>query len=199
MKIDIIKKLKSVGGIEKNLDCTDDKKHKEGGFLNIEKMFNSRLPQSYKDFYAKVGAFSFLELVCVQCIDKKAFILRGNKVSVGNFYCITGNDELSINKILLTFQEQLPIGVLPICEGELGDHICMSLRKDDFESIYYFNHESPPDSDLFLIAKSFEDFITGLEIYKGDSSDEELVKKMKAEYSTELIALLKKSGYELKK
>ncbi|HEY4326953.1 MAG TPA: hypothetical protein VGN20_23405 [Mucilaginibacter sp.] len=59
MKINIIKKLKSVGGIEKNLDCTGDKKQKEAGFLNIERMFNSHLPQSYKDFCINVGAFSF--------------------------------------------------------------------------------------------------------------------------------------------
>lgn len=199
MKININKKLQSIGGIEKNLDCNRNQKQEESGFLVIERMFNSSLPKSYKDFYRMVGAFSFLEPVCVKCIDEQPFMLKGNKVSVGDFYCIIGNDKLSVQKNLLAFKEQLPVGVLPICRGELGDHICMSLRTDDFESIYYFDHESSPGNDMFLIARKFEDFIASLEIYKGDSSDDELLKKMKVEYSPQLIALLKESGYNLKK
>ncbi|MDN3580029.1 SMI1/KNR4 family protein [Mucilaginibacter flavus] len=193
MESNLIRKIKSVGGIEKTLSCTNDKIQIEEGFLSIERMFNSCLPQSYKDFYTKVGSFSFLEPVCIKCIDAESFMLKDNKVSVGNFYCISGNDELSTNKVLLTFQEQLPIGVLPIFEGELGDLICISLRRDDFESIYYFNHESAPGRDLFLITKGFENFIMGLEIYNDENDD--LVKKMKVDYSPELIELLKKSGY----
>ena len=198
MKINLIKKLQAIGGVERSVDCNDDKKQKDAGFLNLERMFNSGLPESYKDFYTKVGAFSFLEIVCVKCIDEGQFMLKDSKVNVGDFYCITGNNESSINKVLLTFQEQLPIGLLPICEGELGDHVCMSLRQEDFGYIYYFHHESPAGGDLFLIAKDFEDFIMGLEIYKGESSDDDLVRKMKAEYSPQLIALLKQSGYGLK-
>lgn len=191
----MIKKLESVGGIEKNLFCADGRQQREDSFLNIEVTFNSQLPQSYKDFYIKVGAFSFLELVCAKCIDVNRVMLKGNKVSVGDFYCITGNDKSSIDKVLSTFQEQLPIGLLPICDGELGDIICMSLQRADYEYIYYFHHESPPGSDLFLIATSFEDFIMSLEIYKEASGDDDLVKKMTMELSPQMIALLKKSGY----
>jgi|GEM_PF-1102529 len=177
MKNKVIKKLESVGGIEKNLSCSGDMQQRDDSFKKIEIIFNSHLPQSYKDFYIKAGAFSFLELVCAKCIDTNQVMIKGNKVTVGDFYCIIGNDKLSINQILSTFKEQLPIGLLPICDGELGDIICMSLRKVDYECIYYFHHESPPDNSLFLIAKSFESFVMSLEIYKEESSDDDLVKK----------------------
>jgi len=195
MKNNVVKKLESIGGIEKNLFCSDDSKQREESFLNIEAVFNSYLPQFYKDFYIKVGAFSFLELVCTKCIDPSRVMVKRNKVNVGDFYCITGNDKSSIDKVLSTFQEQLPIGLLPICDGELGDIICMSLRNADYEYIYYLHHESPPGNDLFLVAKSFEDFIMSLEIHKEASGDDDLVKKMKMELSPQMLALLKKSGY----
>jgi hypothetical protein len=195
MKNSLVKKLESVGGIEKNLFCVGDRQQREESFLNVEAILNSQLPQSYKDFYIKVGAFSFLELVCAKCTDVNQVMLKGNKVSVGDFYCIIGNDKSSINKVLSNFQEQLPIGLLPICDGELGDIICMSLRRTDYEYIYYFDHESPPGNDLFLIAISFEDFIMSLEIYKEGSADDDLVKRMTMELSPQMLALLKKSGY----
>ncbi len=195
MKNNLIKKLESVGGIEKNLFCTDDRQHIEKAFLSLEATFNSPLPQSYKDLYIEVSAFSFLELVCVKCIDVNRFMSKGNKVSVGDFYCTIGNDKSSVAKVLSTFQEQIPIGLLPICDGELGDIICMSLRETDYEHIYYFHHESASDNDLFLIATGFEDFIMRLEVFKESRGDDDLVKKMTMELSPEMLALLKKSGY----
>ncbi|MEZ2335180.1 SMI1/KNR4 family protein [Mucilaginibacter sp. RCC_168] len=191
----VVKKLESVGGIERNLFCSYGRQQREDSFLNIETIFNSPLPQSYKDFYIKVGAFSFLELVCAKCIDANRVMVKGNKVNVGDFYCIIGNGKSSTDKALSTFQEQLPAGLLPICDGELGDIICISLRKADYEYIYYLHHESPPGNDLFLVAKSFEDLIMSLEIYKEASGDDDLVKKMKMELSPQMIDLLKKSGY----
>ena len=195
MKKNLIKKLESTGGIEKNTFCTDDKKQIEKAFLSLEARFNSPLPQSYKDFYIDAGAFSFLELVCVKCIDVNRFMLPGNKVSVGVFYCIVGNDDSSVDKVLSTYEEQLHVGLLPICEGELGDIICISLREADYGHIFYFHHESPPDNDLFLIATNFEDFIMNLEVYKNPSGTDDLVKKMTVETSPQMWALLKKSGY----
>ncbi|QTE40105.1 SMI1/KNR4 family protein [Mucilaginibacter gossypii] len=162
----MIEKLKSIGGVEKNLFCADHKQRVESAFLSIEATFNSLLPQSYKDFYIDIGAFSFLELICAKCIDVNPIMLKGNKISVGDFYCIIGNDGLSITQVLSTFQEQIPVGLLPICDGELGDIICMSLRQDDYEYIYYFHHESPPGNDLFLIATNFVAFVMKLEIYE---------------------------------
>ena len=195
MKNSLIKKLESVGGFEKSTFCPDNKEQIKKAFLNIEATFNSLVPQSYKDFYLEAGAFSFLELVCVKCIDKNRFMLAGNKVSVGDFYCIVENDKSSVNKILATFEEQLTVGLLPICDGELGDIICIRLREADYGHIYYFHHESPPDNDLFLIATSFEDFIMNLEIYKGAPSGDELVKNMKVEMTPQFLDLLKKSGF----
>ncbi|QEM11516.1 SMI1/KNR4 family protein [Mucilaginibacter rubeus] len=162
----MIEKLKLIGGVEKNLFCADDEQQIQNAFLNIEAIFNSHLPQSYKDFYINIGAFSFLELVCAKCIDVNPVMLKGNKISVGDFYCITGNDGSSITEVLSTFEEQLPVGLLPICDGELGDIICMSLREADYEYVYYFHHESPLGNDLFLIATNFVAFVMKLEIYE---------------------------------
>lgn len=192
MKNNLVKKLESIGGINRNSSCREETQQIRASFSNIETIFDSKMPQSYKDFYLNFGSFSFLESVCAKCIEEKFFTLRGNRVPVGFFYCIVGNEKESVLDTLLIFEEQLPVGFLPICDGELGDVICVSLRTSDYGYIYYFDHESPPEDDLLLIAKSFEDFIMSLEIYIEENSSAKVVK---ATYSPQFLDLLKKSGY----
>lgn len=195
MKNNLFKKLESIGGINRNPSCVKETQQIQASFSNIERMFESKIPQTYKDFYLNFGSFSFLESVYAKCIEEKSFTLRGNKVPVGFFYCIIGSEKNSVLDTLLIFEEQLPLGLLPICDGELGDVICVSLRTSDYGCIYYFDHDSPPEDDLLLIAKSFEDFMMNLEIYIKEHSSAKVVK---ATYSPEFLDLLKKSGYGTK-
>ncbi len=198
MKSQINKKIESLGGTKKNIFCADNKDQREAAFLNLENLFSSKLPDTYKDIHRSQGAPCFLNLIDVKCIDINPFASKQNKVAVGNFYCVTGDTESSINTILLTYKEQLPVGLLPICDGELGDIILMSLQQTDYQYIYYFAHEVPPGSNVFLVAKGFEEFIKKLEIHKEEDDDDNLVKKMNAEYTPQFLALLKKSGYHPK-
>jgi hypothetical protein len=122
-------------------------------------------------------------------------MLLGNKLIVGDFYCIAGAKKRSIGGTLRTYEEQIAKGLLPICDGELGDVICLSLREEDHGYLYYFHHESPPENDLFLIAENFEDFISKLEIHEGSVNDSAMLKDIKVQLTPEFIALLNRDGY----
>lgn len=68
-------------------------------------------------------------------------------------------------------EKRLPTHILPIAHDPGGNLICISCGKDDKGDIYFWDHENEVDynlsddqdySNLFLIAKSFSEFIDGL-------------------------------------
>ena len=68
-------------------------------------------------------------------------------------------------------EKRLPINLLPIAHDPGGNLICISCHKDDLGHIYFWNHEDEVDyktsndmnySNLYLVAKSFREFIDGL-------------------------------------
>ena len=57
--------------------------------------------------------------------------------------------------------------------------ICIDERESNYEKIYYWFHEAPESEDLFLIAKSFFDFISKLEVREDIVDSDEGVEKVK--------------------
>jgi hypothetical protein len=69
-------------------------------------------------------------------------------------------------------EKRLPNHLLPIAHDPLGNLICISCSKEDFGYIYFWDHENAVDyanstdadySNLYIIAKSFKEFIAGLQ------------------------------------
>jgi len=68
-------------------------------------------------------------------------------------------------------KKRLPVHMLPIAHDPGGNLICISCDSLDEGYIYFWDHENEVDynvtddkdySNLYFIAKSFEEFITGL-------------------------------------
>ncbi|MEJ0101541.1 MAG: SMI1/KNR4 family protein [Bacteroidota bacterium] len=111
-----------------------------------------------KKLYNLTGAFCFNDAVEAECIDRNPVGDRNNRIYVNFFYSFFETSKCSLFTLLSEYKDQLPEGYLPICDGEPGDLICISLKAEDHGKIYYWHHESPPNNDLFLITDSFEDF-----------------------------------------
>jgi len=74
-------------------------------------------------------------------------------------------------KILKIDEKRLPSHILPIADDPGGNLICISCGNNDFGYIYFWDHEKEVDysveddsnySNLYLIAKSFNQFIEEL-------------------------------------
>lgn len=136
---------------------------------NIEKILNFLLPEEYKTHLlmynggrCKPNIFSFLEKgkVSKSSIDWFLAIYDGkydNLLTYINIYKLE--------------QKRIPFYLVPIAHDAGGNLICISCSKSDYGYIYFWDHEKEQNisqidywENIYLIAKSFNQFITNLEI-----------------------------------
>lgn len=190
-------KLKELGGIKVNPACKGEKRGMSIVLLEeIEEKLGINLPEGFKSFHSMYGAISFNESVQVKCIEKPDLAREGGLVDVDYFYSLNQKSECSVFEILNDYSDQLPSGYLPICDGEMGDFICICLVPSDFGYIFYWSHEGEEGKDLYKIADTFSEFMLKLEIKKEDEEEDERLKTAKFNPSAKLMEMLKKSGIE---
>jgi hypothetical protein len=192
-------KIADLGGIEKNPLCPEDGNGEDLIFLHeLEKKVDNKLPDLYVTTIRHFGAFSFQKLIKVKCQDLNPAADNDNKVVVDYFYSLKDQGECSLKKILSIYSDQIPNYLLPICDGESGDLICIDCRPSSYGSIVYWFHEGNEGEDLFTIAKSFAEFISMLEVAEEVDKNEDL-SNIQVKASDKLLEMLKKSGYGPKK
>lgn len=135
---------------------------------NFEKKYNLNLPQDYKEFLLLNNGATPLQ---------SKFITRNGKVVSHYKYIIpitkdTSNTEHKHNLeycyIRFVVRGIIPQGLVPIGETPTENILCLSLRKDDYGSVYYWDRElelvyKQPQSECYhIIADSFKEFILGL-------------------------------------
>lgn len=191
-------KIASLGGVQENPSCRASIVGEEytKSLNEFELLFSSVLPEAYKHFYGKYGPCAFVNSVKIKCEETVPAANDMNEVSVDYFYAIRKEGECSIGRLLNQYADQMPKGLLPICDGEIGDLICIDLRKgNSFGRVVYWYHEGDLTNDIFTVAKSFTEFLLKLELRNEVDQSNELVEKMKVEISPDLLNLLKGSGY----
>lgn len=196
--LEVIKsKINSIGGVQKNPSCNQNIINEINGslFFEFEKKIGARLPDLYKGMYEVYGPFSFKKSIRVKCKDSNPVADEYNTVSVDYFYSIENATGCSIIDLLKKYSLQLPEFLIPICDGESGDLICVDVRKGNSAKIYYWSHEESSDRNLFLIEENFFDFILKLEV-KEDTDEEKIsLNKITVNPSKELLEMLRKSGF----
>lgn len=198
-KKDIENKILLLGGTQENPSCgevTANKVEKSEGVYYLESLFDVRLPEEYVFFYEKYGPSSFKNRVQIRSESISKVVSNDGRVSVDYFYSVARTGSCSIGELLSDCGDQLPQSLLPICDGESGDLICIDLSGKNYGRIYYWFHEGDYEENSFLIARDFYSFVMALEIYD-DYKEDTRRENSKSEYTItpELLALLKKSGY----
>ena len=194
-KIAMENKISQLGGIRNNPLCGNIKEENGNDFLELEEFVAKNLPEMYKDFYKMFGPFSFNNVVNVLCIDSIP-VSSNKKVNIDYFFSVRRNSKCSILKLLHDYAEQLPAHLLPICQGEPGDLVCINLNQTNYGEIFYWHHESPEGNDLFLIAKNFDDFLSKLEVFEDKETNKDDLDRVKInKISPDFLELLRKSGY----
>ena len=89
---------------------------------------------------------------------------------VQEFYSVEG----MIEAVTDTFAGRIPPYMLPFAYTGWGDQLCISLREEDAGAIYQWDHEEetepPDDSNLALLARSFDEFVGRLRPLEDDDA-----------------------------
>ena len=125
----IEEKIRALGGTKKNPSIRKDNAVvNNSDFHELEKKYGGKIPESYKVTYMMYGPFSFKDKVKVQCVDPNPVSGTEKWVSVDYFYSIDKGEKCSVAEVLLDHAELFDKKLLPICDGEPGDLICVCRR-----------------------------------------------------------------------
>jgi hypothetical protein len=188
-------KIKLLGGTKENPRCESALDHPAdpSHLTRFETIYEGKIPDIFKFFYEKYGPFAFNNDVVIKCLAKNPIAGDDNLVSVYYFCSFEQGRECAIDSILSVYPELLRQKLLPICEGEPGDLICMALNSGMNDNIFYWCHEESENENLYLVAENFMDFVIRIEIQE-DVPDERAAKALLTA-SPKLLEMLKKSGY----
>jgi hypothetical protein len=127
---------------------------------NVEREFSRRLPDDYKQFLLEFNGGK---------PETNEFDVPATKTGSGvNFvYGIlaTGRDGDLVHEQRL-LKDRLPSGVIAIADAEGGNRVCLSLRNEDFGTVFFWDHELESEEDkaagLAQVAVSFDGFFAQL-------------------------------------
>ncbi len=161
-------KFSALGGVSYvgNARAVPDERFKDE-VKRLETMIGGMFPPAYVEFVEQYGFVSSNELWVVSGTDKIPGTDEDNSVFVGCFFGVVSekrNHRFSVEHMLDIYEDQLPKGYVPICDGGWGDLFCQSVNKPNYGKIYYWCHEEPEDHNLFLVADTFNEFIEKLEV-----------------------------------
>ncbi len=141
----------------------------------FENQISYSLPDDYIDFlldYAGFAlAYTFASFYRPEELDQ---------VYVEVFYGFLPGDSYDLIYTYDVYKDRMPNDLIPIARDSGGGEICLSVNGDNKGAVYYWDRyfeeeleegEEAGYSNLFLIARNFEDFINSLE--KDDEDSEE--------------------------
>jgi hypothetical protein len=120
----------------------------------LRRLFRRHLPEAYRVFLA-TGASgpesSFVPGTAAGNVAVRALYSPAEVLNAGS-----------------TFRGRIPTSLLPIGHDDCGNQICLSLRRSDFGSVHFWEHETrvsgsgAPTFTTTLISPSFTAFLTSL-------------------------------------
>ena len=147
---------------------------------NLENKIGGILPNDYKEFLIDYGScLVFLEYYVLYPLLVPCPV--GDRQCVELFFGFLPDDSYDLLKNYHTFKERLPPGFLPIAEEGMGNLTCICCAGENRGYVYFWQHDSweivredgtTYAEDLFLAAKSFDDFMRSLKIYDEDNEDD---------------------------
>lgn len=135
----------------------------------MEEFVGLNFPIEYKDHLLKFNGG--------QCFPNIFNFYENGKIadsSVDWLLAIYDGEYDNLKTYIVTYkieEKRLPSHILPIAHDPGGNLICISCDKDDEGYVYFWDHENEVDygvaedddySNLYLIARSFDEFINGL-------------------------------------
>ena len=137
----------------------------------FENEIGMKLPNDYIKFITEFGLSTFgldeedEEDGCKYVCFSIESYYKGGEGILDVFSGFVHHGAYSLLNSYLTYEQRLFPAYIPIAYDPGGNVICMSLNSDNYESIYFVDHEEMEEnrnSKVYLIATSFADFINSL-------------------------------------
>lgn len=159
----------------------------EIGLLEAE--IGAAIPEDYREFLLKYGAASFGTLTRFGSIAMlpKEYSETRKRGPFDYFYGAhrpPNPETISLIWNLEILKDRMPVGFLPIGDDGVGNQVCISCKGPTKGKVFLWDHHNEWDeeeyeeehgrpmpekekfSNLYLIANSFEDFLTRLSSYE---------------------------------
>ncbi len=141
----------------------------------IELDVGCSLPTNYIEFLMDCGGFSRYDYDTTFTFQRPGNIV--DEASLAVIYGVLPGHGSDILLNYRTYKDRMPYNLIPIATDMGPGEICISLYGRDKESVYYWDRyleedgedgKEPGYSNLFLIAKSLDDFINSVMPHKDD-------------------------------
>ncbi len=149
---------------ELQIEPFDDKFQKANTkeIIDFERGYGFKLPDDYQWFLRNYGASNFEVEVACKSEEPSSWSNDGND-SIDFFYGLNPTESSldCLKGALDTYSDRFPEGVLPIGEADSGGNlICMSVNKENYGYILFWDHESDTEEKQFYkMASSFSKFV----------------------------------------
>lgn len=136
----------------------------------IESELGYSLPNDYVEFLINYGGFAFNCYVIYPLLEPCPI---GDMQGLDVFFGVLPNDTYDIIGRYQGLKDRIPSNFLPIARDGMGNHVCLSVNGDDKGYVYFWQHDaevlidddenSGYVKDIYLAARSFDEFIDSLE------------------------------------
>lgn len=156
---------------------------KVGKISDVESALGRSLPEGYRTVLENFpfGAM-FGQKLEFPAIDPTPWAVRRNKRDSFDFFFGLKGQRGTVMDKLKTYSGRVPDKFLPFGESSGGNLLCLSLREDSYDAVYFWDHENevdakglqtPESSNIYLVANSFQDFVLSLiRIEDGNDDDD---------------------------
>ncbi len=136
----------------------------EQNLNEVERQLGIELPDDYRNFLlSHNGGSPKLNIFPI------AGDIIGNRGMLNRFLCIQEGDDDDMRVYVQTYQDRVPLNLLPIAYDPGGNLICLSVDGLDKGKVYFWTHEeeceegeSPSYNNIYFVANSFNDLINSL-------------------------------------
>ena len=92
-------------------------------------------------------------------LEPNIVYLPDNECYIRNFYGTSNESYFDIIATYETYVDRMPSKCVPIADPDFGNEICMSLEKENYGKIYFWDHETMDTDDDEVCTLRFEDMI----------------------------------------
>ena len=148
----------------------------------FENKYKIELPCDYKQFLLQYGSSYVEDGFFYKAIEKSEITPEDEYDSADYFY---GNDLVDNMDV---YSEEFKQKLVPIANANGGDYICIGVKDEYKDKVYYWMHESSENMEesLSLIAHSFADFIDSFEEREVQETDPAILDDIELEMDDDL-------------
>ncbi len=154
-------KIEKLGGIDLTVKASSE----------MDNEIHQLVPDYLKEILNKYGGCYFREDIVASDLQTIPVSSNG-EIGIGEILDFRNDKNIEHIKSL---DKRFFNSLIPFLDGLPGDYFLLGLNGEYSEKVYYWHHEAPEDSELYLAYYSFEEFVNKLKQESQGEDDREVV------------------------